>query len=293
MTVAVVSRFDITPEAVLAVAWEGDPVAIDAAALTRVPTFRAAFMPYLDEDPNASVYGINQCQGEIVGQTLDEEVREPRRTAPSRWTTMAWPASPESMPPPALPIAPTGHPPARATRARRKFVKELPVSVEAQALRLRASPHPEAIRCRPPATARHALSLATFVAERRRTESHSFTKRANMCADHARTLDACGVAILCRRRRKLIPTAAVLARAQATYRSHFRGAYAPHGSRTMPPYRPIHREVIGVPYRPARRSRPTYGPWTRALGASRSSGQPDPLMTAGQSEPEGWVMRGA
>ena len=38
----------------------------------------------------------------------------------------------------------------------------------------------------------------------------------------------------------------------------------------------IHRAVIGVAYRPARRSRPTYGPWTRARGASRRSGQPDP-----------------
>ena len=37
----------------------------------------------------------------------------------------------------------------------------------------------------------------------------------------------------------------------------------------------IHREVIGVAYRPARRSRPAFGPWTRARGASRSSGQPD------------------
>ena len=35
-----------------------------------------------------------------------------------------------------------------------------------------------------------------------------------------------------------------------------------------------HREVIGVAYRPSRRSRPTYGPWTRASRASRRSGQP-------------------
>ena len=40
----------------------------------------------------------------------------------------------------------------------------------------------------------------TLVAGRRRTESHPFTKRANMCADHARTLDACGVATPYRRR---------------------------------------------------------------------------------------------
>ena len=67
----------------------------------------------------------------------------------------------------------------------------------------------------------HPPGPAMFVAERRRTESDSFTKRANMCADHARTLDACGVATPYRRKRKLAPTAAVLARAQATYRSGF------------------------------------------------------------------------
>ena len=37
----------------------------------------------------------------------------------------------------------------------------------------------------------------------------------------------------------------------------------------------IHREVIDVAYRPAQRSRPIYGPWTRARGASRRSSQSD------------------
>ena len=37
----------------------------------------------------------------------------------------------------------------------------------------------------------------------------------------------------------------------------------------------IRREVIGVACRPARRFRPTYGPWTQARGASRSSGPPE------------------
>ena len=37
-------------------------------------------------------------------------------------------------------------------------------------------------------------AVVTFGAGRRRTESQPFSKRANMCADHARTLDACGVA---------------------------------------------------------------------------------------------------
>ena len=75
MTVVLASRFDITPEAVLAVAWKGEPVAIDAAALSRIGASRAAFMRYLEEDPNASVYGVNQGQGEMVGRTLDEDDR--------------------------------------------------------------------------------------------------------------------------------------------------------------------------------------------------------------------------
>ena len=75
MTVVLASRFDITPEAVLAVAWKGEPVAIDAAALSRIAAARSTFMRYLDEDPKASVYGVNQGHGEMVGRTLDEDDR--------------------------------------------------------------------------------------------------------------------------------------------------------------------------------------------------------------------------
>ena len=76
MTTVLASRFDITPEAVLAVAWKGEPVAIDAVVPDRIAASRAAFMRYLDEDPNASVYGVNQGQGEMVGRTLDEDDRQ-------------------------------------------------------------------------------------------------------------------------------------------------------------------------------------------------------------------------
>lgn len=75
MTVVLASRFDITPEAVLAVAWKGEPVAVDAAALGRIAASRAAFIRYLDEDPSASVYGVNQGQGEMVGRALDVDDR--------------------------------------------------------------------------------------------------------------------------------------------------------------------------------------------------------------------------
>ena len=48
--------------------------------------------------------------------------------------------------------------------------------------------------------ARYRSRPTTFGAERRRTESHPYPKRANMPADHARTLDACGVDTPYRRR---------------------------------------------------------------------------------------------
>ena len=90
----------------------------------------------------------------------------------------------------------------------------------------------------PATTAATSPSHGTFMAGSSRTESIRFTKRANMCADHARTLDACGVATPYRRKLGLVPTATVLARAQSTYRSRFRGAYATHRSGAMPPCRP-------------------------------------------------------
>ena len=49
MTVVLASRFDITPDTVLAVAWKGEPVAVAAAALGKVAASRAAFMRYLDK----------------------------------------------------------------------------------------------------------------------------------------------------------------------------------------------------------------------------------------------------
>ena len=57
---------------------------------------------------------------------------------------------------------------------------------------------------------------------------------------------------------------------------------------------PIHREVNGVAYRPARRSRPTYGPCTRAPSALRSSRSARLCSwQLDRQSPEDWVMRGA
>ena len=129
---------------------------------------------------------------------------------------------------------------------------------------------------------------ATYVPGRRPTESRLFSKRANMCADHARTLDACGVATPYERRRRLAPTAAILARSQATYRSRFRGAYAPHRSRAMPPCRPpfIAKSLA------SRTDRHDAPDPLAVRGLERAvlrvvPVSPIPPMAAGQSEPRG------
>ena len=74
-----------------------------------------------------------------------------------------------------------------------------------------------------------------FGAGRRRPASRRFTKRANMCADHARTFDPSGPTTPYRERCELVPTTLVLTRAQAPYRKPFRAAYAPHRSRAVAP----------------------------------------------------------
>ena len=61
---------------------------------------------------------------------------------------------------------------------------------------------------------------------------------ANMCARHARILDAYGATTPYRGSCQLDPTTAVLPHAQATYRKRFRAAYAPHPSRAVTPCRP-------------------------------------------------------
>ena len=75
----------------------------------------------------------------------------------------------------------------------------------------------------------------TFLAGRRRPASRRFTKRANMCADHARTFDPSGATTPYRGRCELVPTTLVLTHAQAPYRKRFRAAYAPHRSRAVAP----------------------------------------------------------
>ena len=56
--------------------------------------------------------------------------------------------------------------------------------------------------------------------------------------------------LLHRVRSELVPTPAVLAHEQTTYRNRFRGAYAPHHSRHMPPCRPSTAKLSASPNDP-------------------------------------------
>ena len=129
-------------------------------------------------------------------------------------------------------------------------------------------------------------TVVTFGAGRGRSESLRLTKRENMCADRAQTLDPCRVDTPYRRRWKLGPKAAVLTRAQATYRSRFRGAYAPHRSGAMPPCRPSTAKSSASRTDPHDAPDP---PTVRGLERAELRVlpvSPTPPMAAGQSEPQ-------
>ena len=106
--------------------------------------------------------------------------------------------------------------------------------------------------------------VVPLVAGRRRPASRRFTKRANMCADHARTFDPSGATTHYRGRCELVPTTLVLTRAQAPYRKRFRAAYAPHRSRAVAPCRQFPKRS------PAAHTDPHRGPaltFTITIGA--------------------------
>jgi histidine ammonia-lyase len=75
MTRTLTSRSDLTLQTVLAVAWRGEPLHLDEAALDRIAERRAAFLAYIEADPDASVYGVNQGQGEMIGLAMTPEER--------------------------------------------------------------------------------------------------------------------------------------------------------------------------------------------------------------------------
>lgn len=76
MTTVLNSRFDLTLDAVLAVAWRGDDVRVGSEALAMIGERRRAFLDYVENDPDASVYGVNQGQGEMIGLAMNAEERQ-------------------------------------------------------------------------------------------------------------------------------------------------------------------------------------------------------------------------
>jgi len=70
MTLVLDTRFGLTLEAVRRVAWQGEAVAIGEVGMARIAEVRAAFLAYIAHDPEASVYGVNRGQGEMIHQTM-------------------------------------------------------------------------------------------------------------------------------------------------------------------------------------------------------------------------------
>ena len=73
MTLILNTRRDLTLEAVRRVAWKGEAVSIGQTGLARIAEVRAAFLAYIANDPQASVYGVNRGQGEMIHQAMDGE----------------------------------------------------------------------------------------------------------------------------------------------------------------------------------------------------------------------------
>ena len=71
MTLFLNTRADITLDAVRRVAWLGEEVTVGEAGMARIAEVRAAFLAYIANDPEASVYGVNRGQGEMIHQTMD------------------------------------------------------------------------------------------------------------------------------------------------------------------------------------------------------------------------------
>lgn len=76
MTTVLNSRFDLTLDAVMSVAWRGDDVRLGSQARDMIAVRRQAFLDYIANDPDASVYGVNQGQGEMIGLAMNTEERQ-------------------------------------------------------------------------------------------------------------------------------------------------------------------------------------------------------------------------
>ena len=74
MSVALGSRVEITLDVYERVAWRGEPVRIEAAALERADDARASFLRLLTR-PEVTVYGVTSGYGDRAGSRLDADER--------------------------------------------------------------------------------------------------------------------------------------------------------------------------------------------------------------------------
>ncbi|MBT5435083.1 MAG: aromatic amino acid lyase, partial [Rhodospirillaceae bacterium] len=76
MTRVLETRFDLSLDAMRDVAWGGEDVALSGKALDCIAASHASFIEYVTKDPNASVYGVNQGQGEMIGEAMTQADRD-------------------------------------------------------------------------------------------------------------------------------------------------------------------------------------------------------------------------
>jgi histidine ammonia-lyase len=90
--VALGDRFDITLDAVERVAWRGERVGLQAAAIQTMDECAAAFdalvRARVREDPQALIYGVTSAPGDAAGAALDAEAQARRPTR--LWTAMSY-----------------------------------------------------------------------------------------------------------------------------------------------------------------------------------------------------------
>lgn len=80
MSVALGSRVEITLDVYERVAWCGEPVRIEAAALERADDTRASFLRLLTR-PEVTVYGVTSGYGDRAGSRLDADERRRQATS--------------------------------------------------------------------------------------------------------------------------------------------------------------------------------------------------------------------
>ena len=82
MTVVLDTRHDLDLARYRAVAWEGSPVRLSAAALERIDGARASFLRLLDAEPELVVYGVTSGYGQNASQRLSPAERREHAARP-------------------------------------------------------------------------------------------------------------------------------------------------------------------------------------------------------------------